>query len=47
LIKPYVRGEALAPDKNGIAAIHWPGFAADSTVAQELYIGADAPSGRQ
>lgn len=47
LIKPYVKGEALEPDINGIAAIHWPGFAADSTVAQELYIGADAPSGRQ
>ncbi len=47
LIKPYVKGDALLPDKNGIAAIHWPGFAGDSTVAQELYIGADAPSGRQ
>ncbi|CAN5769995.1 ABC transporter substrate-binding protein [soil metagenome] len=47
LIKPYVKGDALLPDKNGIAAIHWPGFAADSTVAQELYIGNDAPSGRQ
>lgn len=47
LIKPYVRGEALAPDVNGIAAIHWPGFAANGTVSQTLYIGADAPSGRQ
>jgi len=47
LIKPYVKGAALEPDVNGIAAIHWPGFAADSTVAQELYIGNDAPSGRQ
>jgi peptide/nickel transport system substrate-binding protein/oligopeptide transport system substrate-binding protein len=47
LIKPYVKGAALEPDSNGIAAIHWPGFCGFSTVWEELYIGSDAPSGRQ
>ena len=26
LIKPYLKGPALEPDKNGVAAWHWPGF---------------------
>jgi len=47
LIKPYVKGAALEPDVNGISAIHWPGFASNSSVSQELYIGSDAPGGRQ
>lgn len=47
LIKPYVKGAALTPDANGITAIHWPGFASNSTVTEELYIGADAPPDRQ
>lgn len=45
-IKPWVKGDALAPDKNGIKAIHWPSFTAMSTVFAELYIGKDAPAGR-
>ena len=42
-IKPWVKGEFLAPDANGIVSMHWPGFATMSTVPFELYIGADAP----
>ena len=47
LIKPYVKGEALTPDSNGITAQHWPGFTCFSTVWEELYIGSDAPEGRE
>ena len=46
LIKPWVKGEFIAPDKNGITSVHWPGFSATSTVLGELYIGKDAPAGR-
>jgi hypothetical protein len=41
-----VLGEFKQPDANGIAALHWPGYTAMSTVPAELYIGADAPVGR-
>jgi ABC-type transport system substrate-binding protein len=43
LIKPWVKGEFIAPDKNGITSLHWPGFAGMSTVPSEMYIGSDAP----
>jgi ABC-type transport system substrate-binding protein len=43
LIKPWLKGEFLTADENGITAMHWPGYATMSTVTQELYIGADAP----
>jgi len=43
LIKPWLKGEFIAPDANGITSLHWPGFTAMSTVTQEMYIGADAP----
>jgi ABC-type transport system substrate-binding protein len=46
LVKPWVRGEALQPDANGITSIHWPGYTAMSTVPAELYIASDAPVGR-
>jgi peptide/nickel transport system substrate-binding protein/oligopeptide transport system substrate-binding protein len=42
-IKPWLKGEFLTPDANGISSMHWPGFATMSTVPQEMYIGADAP----
>jgi ABC-type transport system substrate-binding protein len=44
LIKPWLKGEFLTPDENGISAMHWPGYATMSTVTQELYIGKDAPN---
>ncbi|MEZ4565291.1 MAG: peptide ABC transporter substrate-binding protein [Thermomicrobiales bacterium] len=46
LIKPWVKGEFIEPDVNGITSLHWPGYTAMSTVPAELYIGADAPAGR-
>ena len=45
-IKSWVKGDAIKPDANGIASIHWPGYTTMSTVPAELYIGADAPVGR-
>jgi ABC-type transport system substrate-binding protein len=47
LIKPYIVGEALTPDKTGIAAVHWPGLGLDSTAIQGIYMSKDAPSGRE
>jgi peptide/nickel transport system substrate-binding protein/oligopeptide transport system substrate-binding protein len=46
LIKPWLKGDFKEADKNGIAAMHWPGYSTMSTVPAELYIGADAPQGR-
>ncbi|MCC6312648.1 MAG: peptide ABC transporter substrate-binding protein [Thermomicrobiales bacterium] len=46
LVKPWVKGAVLEPDKNGITAIHWPFYTAMCTVPAELYIGKDAPVGR-
>lgn len=46
LIKPWVKGDFIQPDVNGITSLHWPGYTAMSTVPAELYIGADAPAGR-
>lgn len=47
LIKPYVVGQALEPDEEGIAAVHWPGFAVTGTAIEGLYISAEAPTGRE
>lgn len=47
MAKPYLVGPALEPDANGIQAIHWPGWELASTVLEEIYISADAPTGRQ
>jgi peptide/nickel transport system substrate-binding protein/oligopeptide transport system substrate-binding protein len=46
LVKPWLKGAFLEPDKNGITSLHWPGYSTMSTVPAELYIGADAPPGR-
>jgi ABC-type transport system substrate-binding protein len=43
-IKPWVTGQFLQPDDNGIIAMHWPNYTTASTVPQELYIRNDAPS---
>jgi len=42
-IKPWVKGEFIAPDDNGVVALHWPGVAGMSTVLSEMYISSDAP----
>jgi ABC-type oligopeptide transport system substrate-binding subunit len=47
LIKPYIVGDALTPDKTGIASVHWPGLGLDGTAIRDLYISKDAPAGRQ
>ena len=46
LIKPYVTGPFLEPDRNGLTNLHWPGYTGFSTVSSELYMGEDAPTGR-
>ncbi len=46
LIKPYVTGPFLEPDRNGLTNLHWPGYTGFSTVPSELYMGEGAPSGR-
>jgi len=38
LYKPYLVGAALEPDKNGVAAMHWPGYSGFSTNLQDIYI---------
>lgn len=47
LVKPYLIGPALEPDNNDIAAVHWPGFATTGHALEELYVSADAPTGRE
>jgi ABC-type oligopeptide transport system substrate-binding subunit len=42
LYKPYLKGSELEPDKNGMAAMHWPTYANMSTLVGSLYISKDA-----
>jgi peptide/nickel transport system substrate-binding protein/oligopeptide transport system substrate-binding protein len=46
LIKPWVKGQFITPDDNGITSMHWPGYTAMGTVPGELYITKDVPSNR-
>jgi peptide/nickel transport system substrate-binding protein/oligopeptide transport system substrate-binding protein len=41
LIKPYVKGTALEPNKSGLAGLQWPGFDNASTNLSTLYITKD------
>ena len=41
IFRPYLKGSELEPDKNGYAAIHWPGFINLNTVPGSLYISKD------
>ena len=47
LIKPWLRGDALTADENGNTSIHWPRYTTMSTVPGGLYVGGDAPTGRE
>ena len=47
LIKPWVTGDFLTPDENGITSLHWPGYTAMSTVPAGLYVTNEAPQGRE
>jgi peptide/nickel transport system substrate-binding protein/oligopeptide transport system substrate-binding protein len=38
LIKPYVKGDVLEPNKAGMAGLQWPGFSAFSDSISSLYI---------
>jgi ABC-type transport system substrate-binding protein len=42
-IKPWVAGDFIKPDDNGITAIHWPGFTTMSTVPSEMFIADTGP----
>jgi ABC-type oligopeptide transport system substrate-binding subunit len=44
LYRPYLKGSELEADKNGFAALHWPGFSNASTSIGSLYISKDAAS---
>ncbi len=46
LIKPYVKGDALQPDDNGVVSIHWPSYTTMSTVPAGVYISEEAPTDR-
>lgn len=48
LYKPYLKGSELEPDKNGFAAMHWPGMTNTQTLVGSVYISKDvAGSGRK
>jgi hypothetical protein len=47
LVKPWLKGDALTADENGNTSIHWPRYTTMSTVPAGLYIGKDAPEGRE
>jgi ABC-type oligopeptide transport system substrate-binding subunit len=48
LYKPYLKGSELEADKNGFAAMHWPGYANNSILIGNMYMSKDvASSGRK
>ena len=47
MIKPYLKGPALEPDANGVAAWHWPGFSSFSNLLSGVYISSDVSDYRQ
>jgi ABC-type transport system substrate-binding protein len=48
LYRPYMKGSELEPDKNGFAALHWPGYAAMNALVGSLYLSKDVTaSGRK
>ena len=46
LIKPWVTGEALEPDAQGLSYLHWPAYSTTSLNPAGLYISNEAPEGR-
>jgi ABC-type oligopeptide transport system substrate-binding subunit len=42
MIKPWVKGDFILPDDNGITSLHWPGYSSMDTSPSELYISSDA-----
>jgi oligopeptide transport system substrate-binding protein len=47
LIKPYVTGPALQPDKSGNKSLHWPGYATADISPSGLYITKDVTKMRK
>jgi peptide/nickel transport system substrate-binding protein/oligopeptide transport system substrate-binding protein len=41
MIKPFLKGPALEPDANGVAAWHWPGFSSFSNLLSGVYVSND------
>jgi len=44
LYRPYLKGSELEPDKNGFAALHWPGYSNESTSVGSMYLSKDVTS---
>jgi peptide/nickel transport system substrate-binding protein/oligopeptide transport system substrate-binding protein len=42
-VKPWLGGDFIKPDKNGIQAMHWPNYATMSTVPAEMFLVEGAP----
>jgi ABC-type oligopeptide transport system substrate-binding subunit len=48
LYKPYLKGSELEKDKNGYAAMHWPGYSNTDLLPSTMYVSKDvADSGRK
>jgi len=47
LIKPYIAGPALQPDKSGNKSLHWPGYTTADSVPSGLYITKDVTKMRK
>lgn len=47
MIKPFLKGPALEPDANGVAAWHWPGFSSFSDLLSGVYISNEVSNFRQ
>jgi oligopeptide transport system substrate-binding protein len=45
--KPYLKGDALAPDRIGVTAWHWPGWDGLSTLHESIYITRDVSKYRR
>ncbi len=44
MYRPYLKGSELEPDKNGFAALHWPGYSNANLTVSTVYISKDAAS---
>lgn len=47
MIKPFLKGPALEPDANGVAAWHWPGFSTYSNLLSGVYVTNEVSNFRQ
>jgi len=47
LYKPFFKGSELEPDKNGVAAWHWPGFGNTSILVSSVYVSKDVANAQR